>query len=794
VDRYRGAERGNDGARRLREQDFREWLEAQDYDPNTVGAQIARVQRLEKAYGSLDEIDAAGLVQLRETLAYTTEDERRGKPNPAAFEIKGSFYKGLASYRATINYYLRFIGQGGDNDVNADLDPNLLSDPAIVARFDRSALFRNGRTNWTAEQTVAFCAIARAVHDAGLDWWLVDMARGPVRFGRKSAGRKHAEGVMGYVSVAPGWVSFNERGLAGLELDEFVIGPDGADLLAEALVEKADLIAAWKPPQPPRAGLWPDESGSEETDEQDSPTMHAPINLILYGPPGTGKTYHTAREAVRLCDGYDDYAEDEAGRQALMDRYRKLVAERRIDFVTFHQNFAYEEFVEGLRPDLGSGTDAVAGGFRLRAEPGIFAAIADRAAKPVSTGADRVTLSDRRIFKLSLGRADDPHSAWVFEESIEESYALLGFRDVDWSDARFATRDAILQELLALFPEERITFQMGDVKSPDRFRNQLAQGDVVVVSKGLNSFRAIGLVEGGYEYAPRDHGKYSHRRRVRWLWHDPEGVPVADISPEIRFSLDTIYELPRTRLNLPALQRLIDSGQAQDAGEGEVLPHVLIIDEINRGNISKVFGELITLIEPDKRLGMSNALTVRLPYSRREFGVPANLHIVGTMNTADRSIALLDTALRRRFRFKELAPRPDLLGAVDGIPLGKVLKTINQRLEYLLDRDHAIGHAFFMNEGGHSFTAIDDTMRYKIIPLLQEYFFEDWGRIQAVLGDGFITGMRLPAPPNTRETGNRFSWAVRSKQFKRTAWLKLAGVEASVEGVSTEDDNDADAE
>jgi 5-methylcytosine-specific restriction protein B len=294
----------------VRGQEFREWLEGQNYGPKTVEAQIARVQRLEKAYGSLDEIDADGLVRLRETLAYTTEDERAGKPNPAAFEIKGSLYKGLASYRATINYYLRFIGQGGADD-------NPLTDAAIVALFDRSALFRNGRAGWTAEQTLAFCTIARAVHDAGLDWWLVDVTRGPVRFGRKSAGRKHAEGVMGYVSVAPGWVSFNERGLAGLELDGFVIGPDGADLLAEALVEKADLIDAWKPPQPPRAGLWPDESGSEETDEQDSPTMQGPTNLILYGPPGTGKTYHTAREAVRLCDGYDDYAENEAGRQAL---------------------------------------------------------------------------------------------------------------------------------------------------------------------------------------------------------------------------------------------------------------------------------------------------------------------------------------------------------------------------------------------------------------------------------------------------------------------------------------------
>jgi 5-methylcytosine-specific restriction endonuclease McrBC GTP-binding regulatory subunit McrB len=204
------------------------------------------------------------------------------------------------------------------------------------------------------------------------------------------------------------------------------------------------------------------------------------------------------------------------------------------------------------------------------------------------------------------------------------------------------------------------------------------------------------------------------------------------------------------------------------------LQFVLVIDEINRGNISKIFGELITLIEPDKRLGMKpNELTVKLPYSGKEFGVPANLHIIGTMNTADRSIALLDTALRRRFTFREMAPRPELLEPVAGIDLYGVLKTINERVEYLLDREHRIGHAFFM--GCKDKTDVDAVMRDKVIPLLQEYFFEDFARVNAILGNGFIASFELKAPPEFKGHDEvRKSWSV-CPDFADSAYQTLSG-------------------
>ncbi|MDH0675771.1 AAA family ATPase, partial [Empedobacter sp. GD03861] len=169
--------------------------------------------------------------------------------------------------------------------------------------------------------------------------------------------------------------------------------------------------------------------------------------------------------------------------------------------------------------------------------------------------------------------------------------------------------------------------------------------------------------------------------------------------------------------------------------------YALFIDEINRGNVSQIFGELITLIEEDKRLGNDEAIEVTLPYSKEKFGVPSNLYIIGTMNTADRSVEALDTALRRRFVFEEMPPEYNLNGLQENLfsfSAAEILKTINKRIEKLLDRDHQIGHAYFINKNE---ATIIDSFYKNIIPLLQEYFFGDYGKIGLVLGTGFIRKM-----------------------------------------------------
>lgn len=456
------------------------------------------------------------------------------------------------------------------------------------------------------------------------------------------------------------------------------------------------------------------------------------MNKILYGPPGTGKTFKTAALAVELCKGT---AEEDRGK--LMSDYEQLRRDGQICFVTFHQSYGYEEFVEGLRPEVSAGQ------VTYRVRPGVFRDICDAARRSQRT---QKVLSpklwnQRKFFKMSLGVAGTAEGQAVFQDAIEKGQLLLGWGDnIDFSMCNSAAEIKATVE------------QTAGIESPDSqiryltvFKEEMAVGDIVIVSQGNKAFRAIGEVSGEYEFleAPLG-GRYHQARRVNWLAVFESNRQVDEVYGA-NFMQQTLYKLKPDLIKQDVLQGIIDEQAAIGRKE-----FVLVIDEINRANISKVFGELITLLEPDKREGEVNAITVKLPYSGIDFSVPSNLHIIGTMNTADRSIALLDTALRRRFEFEELAPDATKLGSVQGVDLSKLLVAMNDRIEAIFDRDHLIGHAFFI--GVTNLEELETVFRRKVIPLLQEYFYENWANVRRVLNDlgsgDFVRKSELVQPPS----------------------------------------------
>lgn len=463
------------------------------------------------------------------------------------------------------------------------------------------------------------------------------------------------------------------------------------------------------------------------TKQKDSPVMaktSAALNQILFGPPGTGKTHATIEAALAVLDPVFLAAHaGEDQRQARKQRFDELVAERLVRFVTFHQSFSYEDFVEGLRAHTEEGK------LTYEVEEGVFKAIcSDAAARVTVRNEANIRLEGRRIWKMSLGNTLG-EDAYVYDECIANNYILLGYGDaVDYTGC--SSREEILRRFQTVEPEAKA----GDftVDAVDRFL-KMKKGDLVVVSDGNFKFRAIGEITGDYRSLGQE--SYGQCRDVKWL-----RVYTPSLSKEQllnkQFSQATIYELKPGIYDKAKLQALLSA--TAEAGERAVRPHVLIIDEINRGNVSRIFGELITLIEPSKRAGAAEALSVVLPYSKESFSVPDNVYLIGTMNTADRSLAGLDIALRRRFVFQEMPPQPELLQGVtvEGINIGQLLSVLNQRIEVLLDRDHCLGHAYFLPlKQEPTFARLADLFRQQILPLLQEYFFEDWERIRWVLND-----------------------------------------------------------
>ncbi len=467
-------------------------------------------------------------------------------------------------------------------------------------------------------------------------------------------------------------------------------------------------------------------------------TSDSPLNQILFGPPGTGKTFTTTLKAVSIADPdwtaniYEALPATEQ-RAALTARYQALVEEQRIVFTTFHQSFSYEDFVEGIRAN----TSEHGAGLSYDIEPGVFKQIAEHANKAI--GAQHVPeLSDApTVWKISIGRSN--------QESLRQACLDAGEARIGWSEAGDLANDYDER------PSEQQAYWDGlsnkNRSALNGFSEDMAVGDVLLCLKDLETVQAVGIVTSDYHYdqSAIDEGRrYAHVRKVNWLLSDIE-LSILPINQQRKLARQTLHQLDRISWQ-DLLAELHKQGYSLPASETQPTAakpnHVLIIDEINRGNTSRIFGELITLLEDDKRKGASDEKSITLPYSKERFSVPSNLYLIGTMNTADKSLAQMDLALRRRFSFVETPPQPERLRDTDvhGVNMADLLRTINQRIEVLLDAEHSIGHAYLMPlntlaAGEPRQQALANIFRNKIIPLLQEYFFDDYERIGWVLND-----------------------------------------------------------
>ena len=474
------------------------------------------------------------------------------------------------------------------------------------------------------------------------------------------------------------------------------------------------------------------------------------LNQIFFGPPGTGKTYNTINEAIKIVDP-EFYKVNHNDREALKQRFKLLLLNNdnenvgQIGFTTFHQSMSYEDFIEGIKPVNPEPNDTF---LKYKIQDGIFkriCRIANDSLNAVDVNPDTLlSLSSEdfdkaHFYKMSLGNSQSDLDNEIYDYCIENNCISLG-----WGDGYdYTGKDEIsIKEFGNTNGIERFS-----ITAINQFKVLLKVGDYVIISNGNYYVRAIGKVVGEYEFKAvspfANNPNYNQFRNVEWIFKD-KSIPVTEIYNK-NLSQQTIYQLIKSEVK----QEFFVKDKKIDLVKLPKNPknYVLIIDEINRGNVSSIFGELITLIEKDKRAGTNEELSVILPYSKKEFKVPHNVYIIGTMNTADRSIEALDTALRRRFSFKEMPPKPNLIategklydknGKLGSIDLVAILTVINNRIEKLIDKDHKIGHSFFL--GIKNEQDLKNAFKDKVIPLLEEYFYGDFGKISLVLGNSFIS-------------------------------------------------------
>jgi len=438
--------------------------------------------------------------------------------------------------------------------------------------------------------------------------------------------------------------------------------------------------------------------------------IYQPLNQILYGPPGTGKTYNSVLKAMSIIDNteYKDVSEEQYS--ALKTRFDELKQAGQIEFVTFHQSYSYEEFVEGIKPYIPEWGTTDNTEVRYIGENGIFKRICKKAESPIIKSNDNnLELNDNpKIWKVSLMKTGEND---IRKDCMENNRIRIGFDKYG---------ETINDETI---------FDNGGSRVLSAFIDKMEIGDIVLSCYSEKTIDAIGVVTSEYKWN-NDFPQYKRYREVKWL---AKGLNhnILEINNGTKFTLGTVYQL--NNMSLKDVLDIVDEQEQVTSYKDNDKPYILIIDEINRGDVSKIFGELITLIEKDKRIGNKYQMKITLPYSKEAFGVPNNLYIIGTMNTADRSIALLDTALRRRFDFEEIMPRPELLSnnVVEGINLQTLLTRINERITNKYDRDHQIGHSYLMDVNTKE--QLERAYRNRILPLLNEYFYNESKTVAEIL-------------------------------------------------------------
>lgn len=436
-------------------------------------------------------------------------------------------------------------------------------------------------------------------------------------------------------------------------------------------------------------------------------------NTILYGPPGTGKTYNTVIYAVAIIEDKPLEVIKSEPYEEVMERYNTYKAEGLIEFTTFHQSYGYEEFIEGIKPRMDQ-VDGEESDLEYEITSGLFKTFCEKASQPIAreTREDLGLNASPTVWKVSLnGTGSNP----IRSECLENGHIRIGWDGYGPS----------LTDETEYKNKGRIVL--------NAFINRMKVGDIVVSCFSATTIDAIGVVTGEYEWH-EEHSEMKRQRNVKWL--------VKDIREDITeltgttMTLASVYKLNISVADVMSI--VIKKSTSASTVKSGSNNYVFIIDEINRGNISKVFGELITLIEPSKRLGKIEGMTVKLPYSGKLFGVPDNVYLIGTMNTADRSIATIDTALRRRFQFKEMQPDSSVLEgiSVEDISIKDMLERMNRKISILYDREHTIGHGYFIPlKEDASIEVLASIFADNIIPLLQEYFYDDYEKIRLVLGD-----------------------------------------------------------